>query len=67
MPDPCPICRKDRVLVGYRHNCTSAPVNTSKAVNTGVNTTRKADRHSAGYMAAYMKRRRAAHREARHA
>jgi hypothetical protein len=33
------------------------PVNTSAAVNTkAVNTTRRADRHSPGYMSAYMKR-----------
>lgn len=25
MADPCPVCGKDRVLVGYRHLCAIAP------------------------------------------
>lgn len=25
MPDPCPNCGLDRVLVGYRHNCRPRP------------------------------------------
>ena len=68
MSDPCPICGKNRVMVGYRHLCVpvSTSVNTEERVNTtpaeGVNTTRRADRHSAGYMATYMRRKRQAAR-----
>jgi hypothetical protein len=47
MPDPCPDCGKDRVLVGYRHLCVPVSVNANVEEASRRSTLAALERHHA--------------------